>query len=113
MAGAIERNDSRALTDQAWLRNARSSFDVHATLSSALTPIWTVEREEDPSGELSIVILPANDAASQQTFILYEEDGTVRLSTFLGESWQCRWTFADSQRAVAAVIRVAALTAVR
>ena len=90
MAHVVEKNDVRALTDQAWLHDARSSFDAGAALTSALTPAWSVERETDPWGELSIVVLPAADTTAHPSFVLYEKNGSVQVSTFLGENWQCR-----------------------
>jgi hypothetical protein len=110
MAHVVEKSDVRALSDEAWLRDARSSFDAGAALTSALTPAWSVEREVDPCGELSIIVLPAADTAAHPTFALYEENGLVQVSTFLGEDWQCRQTFQTCQRAVAAIIHTAALT---
>jgi hypothetical protein len=111
MAHVVEKNDVRALTDEAWLRHARSSFDAGTALTSALTLAWSVERETDPWGELSIVVLPASDTAAHPSFVLYEENGSVQVSTFLGEDWQCRQTFQTCQRAVAAIIEAASLSA--
>jgi hypothetical protein len=107
MAHAVEKNDVWGLTNEEWLRDARSNFDVAATLTSVLTPIWTVERELDPSGDLSIVVLPVGDSDFRPTFLLHEEDGLVQVSTFFGEDWHCRQAFATCQRAVAAIIAVA------
>jgi hypothetical protein len=96
-----------SLTDEAWLRDARSNFDVGATLASALTPAWTVEREVDPFGDLSLVMLPACGTPARPTFVLYEEDGLVQVSTFFGEDWQHRQAFRTCQRAVAAIVAAA------
>jgi hypothetical protein len=104
----VEKNDLRDLTNEAWLRDAQASFDVAATLTCVLTPLWTVERELDPTGDLSIVILPFGDTAALPTFVLYEKDGLVQVSTFLGEDWQSCQAFRTCQRAVAAIIAAAA-----
>jgi hypothetical protein len=107
MAHVVEKAGIQALTDDAWLRDARHCFDVAAALTRALTPAWTVERETDPSGELSIVVLPAFETTPRPTFVLYEEDGLVQVSTFAGEDWQRRQSFRTCQRAVAAIVATA------
>jgi hypothetical protein len=107
MADVVEKNDCRDLNDEAWLRDARANFDVRATLTCALTPFWTVERELDPNGDLSIVILPFSDTTVLPGFVLYEKDGLVQVSTFLGEDWQSRQAFHTCQRAVAAIVAAA------
>ncbi len=45
----------QTLVAKDWLRDAMSTFDVAATLSNALAPAWTVEREIDPLGDLTII----------------------------------------------------------
>lgn len=107
MAHVAEKDDVQVPTDEAWLSNARSRFDVADVLISELTPGWTVEREVDPSGELSIVVLPMLDTAARPSFVLYEEDGLVQVSIFRGEDWQRRQSFRTCQRAVAAIIAAA------
>jgi hypothetical protein len=111
MAHVVEKNDLRDLTEEAWLSDARASFDVGATLTCALAPRWTVERELDPCGDLSIVILPLSDTAALPTFVLYEKDGLAQVSTFLGEDWLSRQAFRTCRRAVAVIIAAAALAA--
>jgi len=108
MAHVSEKFDQEASIVQDWLRDALATFDVVATLTSALAPAWTVEREVDPSGDLSIIVLPVVDDPSRPTFVLYEEDGLVQVSTLLGETWQNRQSFRTCQRAVAAIITAAA-----
>jgi hypothetical protein len=107
MAHVVEKNDVRAVTDEAWLRDAKSSFDAGSALTIALAPAWTADREIDPSGEVSIVVLPTLDTASRPTFVLYEEDGLVQVSTFHGEDWQRRQSFRTCLRAVAAIVAAA------
>jgi hypothetical protein len=109
MAHVVVKHDDRALNDETWLRDARSSFDVGAVLTSALTPFWTVDREFDLSGDISVIILPVGDTAERPSFILYEEDAVVQVSTFVGEEWRSRRTFRTCQRAVGAVIEAASL----
>jgi hypothetical protein len=109
MAHLVVKQDVRPQNDQIWLRDARSSFDVGAALASALMPLWTVDREVDPSGDLSVIILPVNDIAVHPSFVLYEEDAVVQVSTFLGDVWRSRQTFRTCQRAVDAIIEAASL----
>jgi hypothetical protein len=109
MAHVVVKHDVRALNDERWLRDARSSFDVGATLTSALTPFWTVDREFDPSGDLSVIVLPVGDTGAHPSFVLYEQDAVVKVSTFLGEDWRSRRTFRTCRRAVDAIIEAASL----
>ena len=108
MEHVVENSEVRELFDLAWLRDAQATFDVPATLTSALNPLWTVHREQDPDGDLSIVVLPFSETAALPTFILYERDGMVQVSTFHGDDWHCRRTFRTCRRAVAAIIAAAA-----
>ncbi len=96
MAYSIVKCDNAALNDVTWLRDARSSFDVAAALTSALTPFWTIEREVDPSGELTIIVLPVGDT-----------DALVQVSTFVCDDWRTRRSFRTCQRAVEAIIAAA------
>ena len=61
MGHLIEQNYTRSLAAKEWLRDAMSPFDVVATLSTALAPAWSVQREIDPSGDLTIIVLPTGD----------------------------------------------------
>jgi hypothetical protein len=54
-------------------------------------------------------VLPVSDTAARRSFVLYEESGSVQVSTFVGEDWLCRQTFHTCQRAVAAIIETATL----
>ncbi len=110
MADVVEKNDVVALTGEIWLRDARSNFDVATELTAAMGPSWTVERELDPSGELSIIVLPVIHTTLSPTFILYEEDGLVQVSIFFGEDWRQRQAFRTCQRAVAAISATALLS---
>jgi hypothetical protein len=108
MTHVVDKNDVQTVADEAWLRDARSDFDAGAVLTNALHPDWTVEREIDPSGEVSIVVLPTLGTAGRLTFVMYEEDGLVWLSTFHGEDWQRRQSFRTCLRAVAAIVAATA-----
>jgi hypothetical protein len=103
MDHVVEKNEFRALVGEAWLRDARSPFNVVTALTSALAPEWTVDQEVDPSGELAVIVLPATDTSTRPTFVLYEDDGLMQVSTFFGEDWQKRQAFLTCQRAVSAI----------
>jgi hypothetical protein len=85
-----------------------SPFGVVATLSAALNPAWSVEREVDPAGDSSIIVLPACDDPAHSAFLLYEENGFVQVATISGETWTRR-AFPTCQRAVAAIVAAAVL----
>jgi hypothetical protein len=104
MVDMVEQAYSPALTGNVWLHDALSSFDVVAALESALAPGWSVERETDPAGDLSIVVLPAYDDPACPAFIIYEENGFVQVATIVGDTWQGRRAFPTCQRAVAAIV---------
>jgi hypothetical protein len=103
----VEQTYSPALTGDVWLHDALTSFDVVAALASALTPAWSVEREIDPAGDLSIIVLPPYDDPAYSAFVIYEENGFVQVATIVGDAWQGRRAFPTCQRAVAAIIAAA------
>jgi hypothetical protein len=87
--------------------DAMSPFDVVAALASALPSTWSVERECDPDGDLSIVVLPDRDEPAQPSFVLYEEDGLVQVGTVIGDAWHGKRTFPTCRRAVGAIVAMA------
>jgi hypothetical protein len=109
MGHLVEQQYIRPLTAKKWLQDAMSPFDVAATLSAALAPAWTVEREIDPSGDLTIIVLPTGDGSIRSAFVLYEDDGRAHVGTITGEVWQSKRAFPTCQRAVAAIIAAATL----
>ena len=110
MGHLIEQNYTRSLAAKEWLRDAMSPFDVVATLSTALAPAWSVEREIDPSGDLTIIVLPTGDGSVRSAFVLYEDNGYAHVGTIRGEIWQSKRAFPTCQRAVAAIIAAATLS---
>jgi hypothetical protein len=106
----VEQKYIQPLAAQDWLRDAMSPFDVGATLSTALAPAWTVEREIDPSGDLIIIVLPTGDGSVRSAFVLYEDNGCAHVGIIRGEIWQSKCAFPTCQRAVAAIIAAATLT---
>jgi hypothetical protein len=108
MVHLIAKLHAEALSDSAWLRDVLSAFDVVTALSDALTPTWTVQREIDHAGDLSIVVLPEPDDTALPSFVLYEGDGLVQVATIVGEDWQNTLSYPSCQRAVAAIAAAAA-----
>ncbi len=108
--GQLVEQRIQPLISKAWLRDATSPFDVAGTLSAALAPAWTVEREIDPSGDLTIIILPTGDASQRSAFVPYEDNGRAHVGTIRGEIWQSTCAFPTCQRAVAAIVAAATLS---
>ena len=99
----------QTLVAKGWLREGMLTFDVAATLSNALAPAWTVEREIDPLGDLTIIVLPTGDGSMHSAFVLYEDRGCAHVGTVRGEIWQSKRAFPTCQSAVAAIIAAAIL----
>jgi hypothetical protein len=107
MVPVIAKRDTSILFAGAWLQDTLSPFDVVAALASALPSCWTVEREADPDGDLSIVVLPDCDEPAQPSFVLYEEDGFVQVATVIADTWHGKRTFPTCRRAVDAIVAMA------
>ena len=110
MGHLVEQKYIQPLPAKQWLRDAMSPFDVVATLLAALAPAWTVEREIDPLGDLTIIVLPAGYGSARSAFVLYEDNGCAQFGTIKGEIWQSKCAFPTCQRAVAAIIAAATLS---
>jgi hypothetical protein len=95
---------TQTLGGQAWLNAGLSSPDVVASLSAGLADAWEVERAVDPSGDVTIIILPVLDAPGMPTFMLYEEDGLARVATIRRDVWESDQAFLSCPKAVAAII---------
>jgi hypothetical protein len=67
--------------------------DVSALLSQALGADWTVEREIDCEGHVSIIALPEDETDGTPSFILYEKDGLARVATVKCDEWVNDWGF--------------------
>ena len=107
MVDLIAKLYAETLTDSVWLRDVLSAFDVVTALSDALTPTWSVEREVDPAGDLSIIVLPECDESALPGFVLYEDDGLVQVATVVGDAWKATRIFPTCQCAVAAILAAA------
>ncbi|HEY4041363.1 MAG TPA: hypothetical protein VGM32_05900 [Rhodopila sp.] len=112
MVPMSDRRHAEEPTQAADIRicDAPPQFDVVAALTASLTPSWSAEREIDPSGETSVVVLSVSDNPAHPTFVLYEEEGLVQVATVVGDCWQSRRTFRTCQRAVAAIVAAVVLT---
>lgn len=110
MVRLIAKSYAETLTARTPLCDTVLPFNVVTALSSALTPAWAVEREIDPSGDLSVIVMAARDDAVRPTFVLYEEDGLVQVSTIVDEQWQFRQTYPTCKRAVDSIVAAAVLT---
>jgi hypothetical protein len=108
MGHVIEHKHIPTQTANVWLRDVVSPFDVVAELSAALPLDWTVDREVDPGGDISIIVFPTRDDLERSAFVLYEDNGFVQVGIISGETWQGRRAFPSCQRAVAAIVAAAA-----
>lgn len=99
MLQAIEQNDTWT-----WLSDAMSPVDAVAFLTAVLGPVWDVEREVDPAGEVSIIVFSAGDDPSMPTFILYEKDDKAVVATIRGDHWEGERGFTCFDRAAAAIV---------
>src|ERR1700689_4859215 len=109
MSHVVEHKYIPAQIANVWLQDALSPpFDVVAELSAALSPDWTVEREVDPAGDISIIVFPTCDDLERPAFVLYEDNGFVQVGTVRGDIWQGRRAFPTCRRPVAAILSSAA-----
>ena len=105
MTRPAETTQPRLRPMPASLRLPARACDIHAALSSALSPDWIVQRETNPDGEMSILVMAADDETNVlPTFMVYECDGLVQLATVQDDAWQSPSGFATPQTAVAAIV---------
>jgi hypothetical protein len=109
MGHSAEKRHAETWIASTWPHDVLSSFDVVGVLSASLTPGWYVERTVDPSGDIAIIVLPADDDPEQPSFVLYEKDGLVEVGTIAGETWRGSRQLPSCQRAVAAIVAASAL----
>jgi len=77
--------------------------DVLVVLVEALGPAWSVRREIDYEGEVSIIVLPVADE-TDPGFLLYEKEGLACVATITGDDWVGDQGFATFQEAISAII---------
>ena len=105
MTRPAETTQPRPRPMPASLRLPACACDIHAALSRVLSPDWIVQRETNPDGEMSILVMAADDETNVlPTFMLYECDGLVQVATVQDDAWQHLSGFASAQAAVAAII---------
>ncbi len=85
-------------------------LDITALLQAALTGDWSVERECDPMGEVSFVVLPIQDTDGTPSFILFEKDGLPRLAMVTDDVWEEEAGFTTWQQTIAALAMAARAT---
>lgn len=108
MAHVIDEPHAEVITE-AIADAALSPLDV---LSAAASGGWEVEQAIDPSGDVSIIVLPANDDPLMPTFMLYQERGRSRVAVIRSDVWESDKTFSSCRRAVAAIIAATSALAV-
>jgi hypothetical protein len=106
MTPAIDNIFSTTFASSSWSFATEAPRDVIVELSEALGPIWSVCRESDCEGDVSIIVLPLDDDAAP-TFVLYEKRGVACVATVSGDDWDGVQGFAGLQEAVAAIIAAA------
>jgi hypothetical protein len=85
--------------------------DIVVSLTAALGPTWSVQREIDCVGEVSIVVMPVSDHPAVPTFILYEVGGQAHVGTIRQDEWQADQGFDTVQQAaIVGIIAAANLT---
>jgi hypothetical protein len=90
----------------------RLSRGARGELAGALGPIWSVHREADHEGEVSIVVLPADDDPGP-AFILYEKDGLARVGTVSSDEWISDEGYFGIRAALEAIVAKAAAATAR
>lgn len=86
--------------------------DVIAMVSGALGPDWTVLRETDCEGDVSIIALPAEETGRTPSFILYEKDGQTHVASVRCDQWGLDLIFDSFSKAVDAFIAEALASSV-
>ncbi len=86
------------------------SFDQPSSaawLGAALAPHWVVERITDPDGEVSLVVLAADDDPALPTFLLHERDRTPHVAVIANDTWQSDRPFDLWSAALDAIVSLA------
>lgn len=105
MTRPVETTQPRPRPMPASLRLPARAFDIHAALSGALGPQWIVQRETNSDGEVSILVMAADDETNVlPTFMVYERDGLAQMAIVQDDAWRSTSGFASAQAAVAAIV---------
>lgn len=108
MLNVIEETGARTLGWQVGPASALTPSDVVAAQATASSGAWDVEHAFDPTGDLSIMVLPTCDDPALPTFLLYQEHGLARVATIRREIWESDQAFPSGRRAVAAIVAATA-----
>jgi hypothetical protein len=103
MTRTVARHPGKSVAYFSALLPSKPTRNVLEVLSEALGPTWTVHRETDCNGEISIIVLPAADDA-EPVFVLYEKDGLAHVATVCEDAWEGDRGFFSFQDAVAGII---------
>jgi hypothetical protein len=87
-----------------WLPDQVAGIDVFAVLREHLHSEWTVAREVDPSGDVSIIVFPRCPDTEEPTFIIYECGGLAHVAKVFDEIWQDDGDFITCRQAVQSVL---------
>ena len=86
-------------------RLAARPVDIQTALSEALGAGWLVQRETDPGGDMSVLVMAADDADNAlPTFMVYERDGLAQVASVQADAWHSLAGFASAHAAVAAIV---------
>jgi hypothetical protein len=110
MNSTIDNILSQKFGHTPWLFAAEAPCDVTLALSESLGPTWSVDRETDCQGEVSIIILPIADD-SKPAFVIYERGGIAHVAAVAEDEWEGDHGYASFQDAVAAVITACSMLA--
>jgi hypothetical protein len=81
-----------------------------ARLEAALAPHWVVERVTDPDGDVSLIVLAADDDPALPTFLLHERDRAPHVAVIANDTWQSDrsfWVLSDACDAIIALATTA------
>ncbi len=78
-----------------------------AYLRASLPPAWQVEDHFDPHGELSLIVLPADDDPALPTFLLHHRMQTPHVAMILNDTWGAEQAFTQWPDAAAAIVAMA------
>ncbi|WP_428489561.1 hypothetical protein [Rhodopila sp.] len=89
------------------LRQSDRLEDSVSALSNALGSKWVVERWSDCGGDLSLIVFSRLEPDLMPTFVLFEQDGAIRLATVENDEWAIDRSFRSLCGAVDALIAMA------
>jgi hypothetical protein len=103
MTYAFQITPPRSLALPACLAALGTGAAVPDVLSEALGPRWCVQKEVDYEGEVSIIVLPADDDVGP-VFILWQTDDQVHVATVRDDKWEARESHSSIQTAVSDIV---------